>query len=87
MNRSRFGQAKMPDPAKVTRIEKLDISDPKLLREFIPVSIDNISVQDILPFSVYFPFMQPNASVEFIKIAPSGGFLNSRWKTIFRENI
>jgi len=86
MNRFNLRRDVIPDPDKITRIQEVDIADPRLLKEFIPVSIQDISCQELLPFSVYFPFMQPNESPKFVKIVSVGNLFSSRWKTLFKEN-
>lgn len=74
------------DPYKIVTIRKIDLNDTHIPKEFIPIEIQDISSQDLLPFSIYFPFASSKEPLNFKRIAPSGGFLNSRWKVLFREN-
>ncbi len=76
----------LPDPAKITRVEQIELTDPSLVKNFVPVEIQDISPHDILPFSLYFPFSAAPNTVTFSQIAVAGSFLHARWKTLFREN-
>lgn len=74
------------NPHATAVIRKLELEDPALKQEFIPIEIQDISTQDLLPFSIYFPFLTNKEPLTLKKIATAGSFLNSRWKTLFREN-
>lgn len=84
----KFGSRYEPieDPNKITTIKHIDIGDIPSSREFIPIEIQDISSQDLLAFSIYFPFATSKEPLSFKKIAQSGSFLNSKWKVLFREN-
>jgi putative nucleotidyltransferase with HDIG domain len=86
MVRGRGRDDSVEDPYKIAVIKRVDVDDPGLKREFIPIEIQDISAQDLLPFSIYFPFLTNKETINLKKIATSGGFLNSRWKTLFQEN-
>lgn len=86
MTRGREKDDLFHEPHKIIDIRKLDLDDTTLRQEFIPIEIQDVSAQDLLPFSIYFPFLTSNNALNFKKIAEAGSFLNSRWKTILREN-
>jgi len=86
MNRFNLRKNDIPDPSKITKIQEAEITDARLLKEFIPVNIQDISCQELLTFSIYFPFIQPNESPKFLKIASAGSLFSSKWKTLFKEN-
>ncbi|MCX7822081.1 MAG: HD domain-containing protein [Syntrophobacterales bacterium] len=71
---------------KAIAVRKIDLEDARLQKDFIPIEIQDISSQDLLPFSIYFPFAGEKEPIVFKKIVEAGSFFNSRWKTIFREN-
>ncbi len=59
----------LPDPVKIQRISQVKIDEVNLKQEFMPIEIGDVSSQDVLPFSVFFPFATGSGqSVEFIKI-------------------
>jgi len=85
-NKSNFRPDMFPDFDKISKIQEIEISNPRLLKEFISVNIQGISCHEALPFSVYFPFTQPDESINFVKIVSAGNPFPFRWKTIFKGN-